>query len=126
MPISLWARVIIASLTPTHATIAYAVVSNAGRFSSSCTNQVAANLIRTSPAIPPRTTTINCPPSMPPKSSRGESGRPRARATAASIESIAKARSAKAILPTVGPKPLPATFFHRPYEYSYFLSQTVP
>ena len=66
------------------------------------TNQVAANLIKTRPAIPPRTTTINCPPSIPPKSSSGESGRPRARATAARIESIAKARSANAIFPTVG------------------------
>jgi len=42
---------------------------------------------------------------MPPKSPSGESGRPSASATAARIESIAKARSASAILPTVPQKP---------------------
>jgi hypothetical protein len=68
-------------------------------------------LIRIRPAIPPRTTTANCPPSIPPISPNCESGSPRAIATAAKIESIAKARSANAIFPTVGQNPFPADSF---------------
>lgn len=86
-------------------TMAKAAISNPGRDLSKVTNKLAAKRMMIRPIIPPTKMTRNFPPSIPPICGRFVFGSVMAKATAARVESNAKAMSANSTLRTVPQNP---------------------